>query len=360
MKGENAIMNEALGRKTDSERGTIISELPEFLTIQLQRFTFCLKTFRQIKLNNVIEFPFVLDLNKVMSVTTQISGNTSIEGNYIYDLHAVVIHLGSVTSGHYFAYALHEKHDQKQWYVFNDASVTEMSEENVRSAFGKASVSSKSEEKSTLRDALSAAREGLQDVDKNKKNKKKSRRKIVVNAYKHAYVLLYRRRDENNSKKDLKTEIPKEILESIERDNEKYVEAKKKYEYERNMIRFRIHRENTSVVSNLRMHNSKSVKMLKEKVEQQKEKEFRLRIYDQFKNLRRQPLQDDAILSEFLDPDSIVHLWVETKQENDEFEKWIENGIVVKLFRLLDDRDEYDEKMRQCVVSRKGTSLRIV
>jgi hypothetical protein len=181
-----------------------------------------------------------------------------------------------------------------------------------------------------------------------------------VNAYKYAYVLLYRRRDENNSKKDLKTEIPKEILESIERDNEKYVEAKKKYEYERNMIRFRIHRENTSVVSNLRMHNSKSVKMLKEKVEQQKEKEFRLRIYDQFKNLRRQPLQDDAILSEFLDRDSIVHLWVETKQENDEFEKWIENGIVVKLFRLLDDRDEYDEKMRQCVVSRKGTSLRIV
>ena len=231
MKGENAIMNEALGRKTDSERGTIISELPEFLTIQLQRFTFCLKTFRQIKLNNVIEFPFVLDLNKVMSVTTQISGNTSIfQGNYTYDLHAVVIHLGSVTSGHYFAYALHEKQDQKQWYVFNDASVTEMTEENVRSAFGKASDSSKSEEKSTLRDALSAAREGLQDVDKkNNKNKKKSRRKIVVNAYKYAYVLLYRRREEDESKKKKNPEIPKEILKSIEKDNEKYVEAKKKY-----------------------------------------------------------------------------------------------------------------------------------
>ena len=106
--GDNAIMNETLGRKTDSERGTILSQLPEFLTIQLQRFTFDLKTLRQIKLNNVIKFPFVLNLTDVMSsaVATQMATSTSDKTKYIYDLHAVVIHLGSVTSGHYFAYVL--------------------------------------------------------------------------------------------------------------------------------------------------------------------------------------------------------------------------------------------------------------
>ncbi len=404
MKGENAIMNEALGRKTDSEKGMILSQLPEFLTIQLQRFTFCMKTFRQIKLNNIVEFPFELDLNDIMSKSSVVTSEMGMyfkneeaaakknknNENYVYDLHAVVIHLGGVTSGHYFAYTLHEEENEekekgkRKWYIFNDASVREMSDTDVKRAFRKVKEDEnedqknvKSEEKKTLREALNAAKEGLEKSEtkkaegggeetlkskKKKKKKKGSRRNVIVNAYKYAYVLLYRRRStilkREEEEKNRKNKIPSNILDEIRKDNEKYEEAKKKWEIERNTIRFRVHRSDSTTIENVKMLNSRDVNTLKDEILKkckiEKNKKTRLRIYDHLKNLRRRPLRDDEILHHFFERDNIAHIYIEIRDEDESFEEWFENGFIVKVYRLLDDRDEYDTSIQQCMLPRNG------
>ena len=46
----------------------------------------------------------------------------------IFDLYAISNHLGSLNSGHYYAYC---KNDNGKWYNYNDTSVSEISEDEI-------------------------------------------------------------------------------------------------------------------------------------------------------------------------------------------------------------------------------------
>jgi len=46
------------------------------------------------------------------------------QGDFVYELYAVLIHSGSAMGGHYYCYI--KSRDDGKWYNFNDTSVSEI------------------------------------------------------------------------------------------------------------------------------------------------------------------------------------------------------------------------------------------
>ena len=58
----------------------------------------------------------------------------SAKGPYQYELYSVLIHRGSALGGHYYAYI--KSFEQNKWFEFNDSTVTEINEEDIKKSFG--------------------------------------------------------------------------------------------------------------------------------------------------------------------------------------------------------------------------------
>jgi len=72
------------------------------------------------KLDTFIDYPISeLDLTSYI-----ISDNQKLTNPPIYDLYAISIHSGGLGGGHYTAYGLNPM--DKQWYSFNDSSVSKV------------------------------------------------------------------------------------------------------------------------------------------------------------------------------------------------------------------------------------------
>ena len=57
------------------------------------------------------------------------------DGEYVYELYSIMIHTGGAFGGHYFAYI--KSFEDGKWYNFNDASVTEIkNEDEIFKTFG--------------------------------------------------------------------------------------------------------------------------------------------------------------------------------------------------------------------------------
>lgn len=93
----------------------IISNLPQYLLIQLNRFGF--DQNRATKNNQSVRFSKDIDISKMMKVKSGISSE--------YELTGFILHSGTANEGHYISY---EKIDNK-WFDFNDSSVKEVDEE---------------------------------------------------------------------------------------------------------------------------------------------------------------------------------------------------------------------------------------
>ncbi|XP_017483613.1 PREDICTED: ubiquitin carboxyl-terminal hydrolase 64E isoform X2 [Rhagoletis zephyria] len=65
------------------------------------------------------------------SVEQRIKHNT---GPYLYELFAIMIHSGSASGGHYYAYI--KEFDNNEWYCFNDQTVSPITEEDIEKSFG--------------------------------------------------------------------------------------------------------------------------------------------------------------------------------------------------------------------------------
>lgn len=56
------------------------------------------------------------------------------QGEYVYELYAVVVHSGSARSGHYYSYI--KSYDDNKWYRFEDSSVYEAGMKSIENTFG--------------------------------------------------------------------------------------------------------------------------------------------------------------------------------------------------------------------------------
>ncbi|XP_059615711.1 ubiquitin carboxyl-terminal hydrolase 47 isoform X2 [Phlebotomus argentipes] len=188
---------ETCNKKCNAHKGLKFSQFPYILTLHLKRFDFDYMTLRRIKLNDKVTFPQTLNLNNLVNtsnpgfgsasaeaeVATKVSddcstvttdsgsaleeencsGTTTITNNdqdiqeddegidmststdhkttashasgpYIYELFSIMIHSGSASGGHYYAYI--KDFDSSEWYCFNDQSVTSITQEDIQKSFG--------------------------------------------------------------------------------------------------------------------------------------------------------------------------------------------------------------------------------
>ncbi|XP_017301400.1 ubiquitin carboxyl-terminal hydrolase 47-like [Diaphorina citri] len=56
------------------------------------------------------------------------------KGPYVYELFSIMIHSGSASGGHYYAYIKNFSTDE--WYCFNDQSVTRITDEDIHKSYG--------------------------------------------------------------------------------------------------------------------------------------------------------------------------------------------------------------------------------
>ena len=100
--------------KQDAEMGLEFVNLPPVLFLHLKRFQYD-KYYRITKVNKKFEFPKELNLEKLLN-------NEEEKKSAIYELTGVLVHSGSVSSGHYYAYLRTTAEDK--WFQFNDSTVT--------------------------------------------------------------------------------------------------------------------------------------------------------------------------------------------------------------------------------------------
>merc|ERR550534_975309 len=188
-------------RKVDILKGLAFEKLPPIMFIQIGRFSFDFQRMARIKLQHEVKFPDSLDMSPFLAQNpdneyvpelmklAQEKGVQIPEDSFKsdpdfveskYDLFGAVIHSGSAHGGHYYAHI--KDIATGNWFVFNDASVTPISDERRKLAFG-----------------------GEKSVGT-------------------AYCLLYRRKD---LPQDVKTLVPERVKKVIDAEDEK---RRKEYE----------------------------------------------------------------------------------------------------------------------------------
>jgi ubiquitin C-terminal hydrolase len=101
-------------KKTTATKQLKLSIPPTVLIIQFKRFSHE-NGFHQ-KVDTRVEYPIDgLNLNKCLPL---------LQEEAIYDLVAVSNHMGSISGGHYTAYARRKQSNRNEWYKFDDSSVT--------------------------------------------------------------------------------------------------------------------------------------------------------------------------------------------------------------------------------------------
>ena len=99
---------ESCHKKTKAKVRHMLVKLPKVLVFHIKRFD---SAFRKIEKNT--SFAETIDMNQfcLPNVEPQIRGNTQ------YQLFALTVHHGTLSGGHYVAYA---KREDERWYNFND------------------------------------------------------------------------------------------------------------------------------------------------------------------------------------------------------------------------------------------------
>ena len=110
-------------RKTRVTKRLRLNKLPPVLSIQLKRFE---HIGVSSKLEYHIDIPTVLDVKEYVSET-----NSGPIPNY--ELFGVICHLGNVNTGHYLAYV---KNINGAWFKFDDATITRVTETEVKKVNG--------------------------------------------------------------------------------------------------------------------------------------------------------------------------------------------------------------------------------
>ena len=128
LEGQEQYQTEEFG-KQDAEMTSLFAAFPPVLMIQLRRFEHDGQAQRNCKVNDRFEFPTEIDLTKFMTpAAAQTRQN-------LYELYGVLVHSGSIASGHYYAFLRPTL--ERKWYKFDDTIVSEVTEkEAVEENFG--------------------------------------------------------------------------------------------------------------------------------------------------------------------------------------------------------------------------------
>jgi len=202
-------------------KGLKFVSFPYIISLQLNRFDFDYTTMSRFKLSNTVTFPEILDFKKYLipdkKDTDESNHQTENEkevdeqekqnelkpsDNELtkYELFSIMIHSGSATGGHYYAYI--KCFETDQWYNFNDERVTKLDRQDIKKAFG------------TTNSAYSSTT---------------------------AYMLLYRQINPERNEKFISVEEYSEYLKmTLEKEKNSQVEADKLKEFMENSCKIKV------------------------------------------------------------------------------------------------------------------------
>jgi len=123
LNGSNQVWCEACGKCADTTRTMMLNTLPPFINVHLMRFQFDKKAMCKKKNRNKFSFPRVIDWKPFVH-------NPQSDGNYNYELMAVLVHQGaSASGGHYVCYAQSEVGGRgPRWFEYNDTVATDVTD----------------------------------------------------------------------------------------------------------------------------------------------------------------------------------------------------------------------------------------
>lgn len=116
-------------KKTKALKSLKLKTVPYVLAFQLKRFKHNLSNDTFTKIDLHVEIPLYLNLKNYTSTPTSSGTDTSVD--VIYELFALVCHMGSVNTGHYIVFV---KDGNGQWFRFDDSVITRVSQEDVKNA----------------------------------------------------------------------------------------------------------------------------------------------------------------------------------------------------------------------------------
>lgn len=135
MDGDNKYRADGFTELQEAKKGVLFLRLPPLLQLHLKRFEYDFNRDAMVKINDRFEYPTEIDLSPYVKDS---------DGRDIYLLHSVLVHVGDVNGGHYYAYIRptakrRTEHEATRgngnapatWYKFDDDFVTAVSEENA-------------------------------------------------------------------------------------------------------------------------------------------------------------------------------------------------------------------------------------
>lgn len=136
MEGDNRYRADGFEELQNARKGVKFLQLPPVLQLHLKRFEYDTTRDAMVKINDRYEFQTDIDLSRFVEDSN---------GDDIYVLHSVLVHIGDVNGGHYHAFIRPSidtgndegKKQMNQWYKFDDETVTPAYEEAaVQENFG--------------------------------------------------------------------------------------------------------------------------------------------------------------------------------------------------------------------------------
>lgn len=122
--GENKYDAASFGLQ-DAEKGVVFEEFPNVLHLQLKRFDYDFMYDALVKINDRHEFPENIDLKPYLDK----SNSKVMSEDWEYELYAVLIHSGDISSGHY--YAMIKPDADSGWFRFDDDKVIRVTRNEV-------------------------------------------------------------------------------------------------------------------------------------------------------------------------------------------------------------------------------------
>ena len=236
---------ETCGEQRDHDKLLRFSQLPLYLPLVLKRFEMNWNTGQRMKISDWMSVPPRLDLASLV----QLAGGEQ-TGETVYHLKSVLMHTGGAYGGHYFCYQ-QTAGEGSPWCKFNDASVTELAEDEIAAAFSQVEPEPSPDqvpapptppdgEESTAGDeAVATAAGAIQAAWKRKHGRASGKKPAQPAVGKCAYMLIYvradgvRRAPENPAP-------PADLAEAVEADNAKYRQLKDEWKEEQRWLRFKL------------------------------------------------------------------------------------------------------------------------
>ncbi|XP_051113564.1 ubiquitin C-terminal hydrolase 12-like isoform X2 [Andrographis paniculata] len=112
----------------DARKGILFMDFPPVLQLHLKRFEYDVDRGIMVKINDRYEFPIQLDLDK--DDGKYLSPEADRTKRNLYALHSVLVHVGGIHGGHYYAF-IRPDLSNNQWYKFDDEQVTRQDMETI-------------------------------------------------------------------------------------------------------------------------------------------------------------------------------------------------------------------------------------